>query len=1350
MRRPLRTVGIVAALLLGFIVVSYVGLRAYLNTSAARRMAADQLAAVIGGPVEVQSLRTGLAGDTQVGLALPAAGQDAPLVAGVVTANVSLLDLARGTRPTEVTVEGASVTLRFDKDGKLLTQLPAPPKSEGGGAIPAVTVRGGTLTLAQEGRPPFTVTGLDATVADHGGKLTLSGTICDQNWGDWSANGTAASDGSTASVTLATARPNRVAMPLLRSIPFVPANTWEEVELDGTTTGTVRLGLDKGGAFTYRVELQPAGTRVTVHPIDLTTTDTAGRVLIDGPKVELSGVTGHTADGQVKVDGTLDFRPDPSQLRFKVSAQGLDVKQLPKSWNLPQQIGGRLKGRADLTLAVGAGKVDPRGSGKAVIEGATVAGFPAELVELRLVGDGRRYRFEGPPPKLSNRMPDGWERRLFVGCVEALRNAPRDGPPRVAVVAGPVRFVAEPPQRTLRKSGGLAQHEATLTALLAVMLQPPPAKAEPPKKDPPAKSSEPTYVQANLRLRDVDLAELLKRLNVSVPVRLAGKVSLAVSAEIPVTDAGTLRAYRIRGQVSSPRLEVEGLVLDKLTADIDFREGVLSLSKLSGTIPPEAGTEPGTFVGTAKYGVDPRTDLTADLTLDRIPLGQVFKAAPTLAGTASGVVSGKVVARIPGDKLTDVSAIVADGTLTSPGVTVFSRRAENVRVGLGLRDGVARITGLDAVVEGLPVTGSADLTLSGQYPYTAAVKVNAVDAVAIRRLVPEAGLPVDVTGKLDATATASGTVSPATVKANGTVSATTLTVGTATLDRVSTNWAVDPDAFTLTDLKADVYGGTITGSGRYPLKGDAAGTFKLTATGLDTAVLTRQVPSLPVKLDGKVNGTLTGELPAAKGDTARRATAALNLEAPRLRVNGIPATKLRGNIDYRPGAVGYKLTGDALGGDFDLEGTYPLTGGAGGEEPPAAAGSLRVTNVLLGRLAGELNSRSLAPLRGRLSATVRYDLAGPGGPVGSGRAQIAGFAWGDEEPSDLQAFVRIAPDAVELTGLSGQVAGGQLRGRVRYNLANPRRSFFSLTLDGADATALLAPLGGPPIDARVGIALRGSIGRELRGTGTLTAGRATVEGFPLADLRVPFDWQAVPGGGAEVTFHEGSAQSGGGRVTGRGSVRAAQTTRVDLHFRFLGLSVRSVLGSSSLGGSVSGRLNGSFDLTGSDVRTVRDLTGQLAANFGGEAGAQTVPVFRALTPYLAPGSFARLTDGDIRARLANGVFRVNRLTLTGPSLRLFADGNVGLNGQLDLAVVARTGQIGPNQQLLRLFRISVPALGPIPLAVLVEVTNYLSNRTVRLRVTGTVDRPAVQVNTAALLAEEAVRYFFGPYLPSGR
>jgi hypothetical protein len=55
------------------------------------------------------------------------------------------------------------------------------------------------------------------------------------------------------------------------------------------------------------------------------------------------------------------------------------------------------------------------------------------------------------------------------------------------------------------------------------------------------------------------LAELLKQLQVNVPVRLGGKVSLDVSAQIPVTAANSLRAYKVKGKLSSPELQIEDL-----------------------------------------------------------------------------------------------------------------------------------------------------------------------------------------------------------------------------------------------------------------------------------------------------------------------------------------------------------------------------------------------------------------------------------------------------------------------------------------------------------------------------------------------------------------------------------------------------------------------------------------------------------------------------------------------------------------------------------------------------------------------------------------------------------------------
>ena len=61
--------------------------------------------------------------------------------------------------------------------------------------------------------------------------------------------------------------------------------------------------------------------------------------------------------------------------------------------------------------------------------------------------------------------------------------------------------------------------------------------------------------------------------------------------------------------------------------------------------------------------------------------------------------------------------------------------------------------------------------------------------------------------------------------------------------------------------------------------------------------------------------------------------------------------------------------------------------------------------------------------------------------------------------------------------------------------------------------------------------------------------------------------------------------------------------------------------------------------------------------------------------------------------------------------------------------------------LLRLLRLSIPAVGPIPLAAINEASSYLSNRTVRLTVTGSIGAPSIQVNASRLLTESAVRFF---------
>lgn len=879
-----------------------------------------------------------------------------------------------------------------------------------------------------------------------------------------------------------------------------------------------------------------------------------------------------------------------------------------------------------------------------------------------------------------------------------------------------------------------------LAALLTLLIQPPaPAPA----------ADDPTVVRANLRLKDVDLGELVAKANVNLPVKLSGKISVDVAAEIPLTEARTLKAYKVRGKATVPALAVGDFAFRDVAADIDFSNGVLTLTELSAKVPdPARPAAPGLIRGSAKFGVDPRGDLSADLKLTDVPVGEVLKAHPDLAGLAAGPLSGALDFRLPADKLNSLAAAVADGHLASPGLTAAGRKLGPTRLDLKLRDGVARVTDATSTVEGLPVRGSASVTLSGKYPFEATVTTRPTEVADLAKLAGPGALPVDVRGKVELTAAATGTLSPLAYSLGGKAAAAELVVGTARLDKVSFDYKLTEAALTLSDLKAEAFGGTAAGGGTVPLRETDPGEFSVTLTDLDASALTKAVPSLPLKLDGRVGGTVSGTLPPAEAGKPRAATVAVDVQAPRLRVQGVPTSRLRGKVDYAPGALVYKLTGESLGGTFDLDGTYPLAAKPG--DAPGG-GAFRLNRVQLRRLAEALDAPGLAPLRGRLYVAVRYryDAAGRG-PFGEGEVRINDFGWselgGTRDRSDLVAPVRVTPEAIDLPDLAGQLAGGVLRGRVRYNLARPDRSYYNLTLDKANADRLLAPFGagdGFGRATKLSVQVRGTLGRELRGTGSVTASRAAVAGTDLSDLRVPFEYAVAPGAGGQVTVRDLNAQAAGGRVTGQAVYRWGAASTLEGGFRFVGVSLRQLLGISV--GITAGRFNGRFDFAGRDAKTVNDITGVLSGSFN-DPNPFDAPVLRQLQPFLNPRQILTpLSEGDVRARLAGGVFRVERFTLSGNNLRVYADGTLALNGRIDLDFKAQTGQVAGGAGALALF--GIPAVGPIPIGAVIRASQFLSNRSVLLKVTGTVDNPTVQVNVAALLADEAIRYFLGGINP---
>jgi uncharacterized protein involved in outer membrane biogenesis len=1346
MRRLLRALLVVLTLLVILIVGLLIAARAYLSSDSARREVAARLEAIYGGPVEVEGADIGLFGDSTLrNVRLHEAGQagrSAWASAAAVKTDVSALDLLRGVMPRQITLTDPVVTLRLDRDGRLLTQLPEG-RAPGAGAAPDITIEGGQVTVQQEGRPEMVVQGIRASVKPEVDRLTVTGDISDPEWGDWRLNASIDRADASMTATLTTDRAVVTQDKLLR-LPVVPGAEWEEVEARGITAVEFTFRHDPGprGVNHYRVVLHPDGMAITLPRLALTTEGVRGGITIEDGVIALTGVSGQALGGELDVDGTLDFRGQENVLHFVVRARGLDVRQVPEAWEFDERLrrlGGKLNGKADLTVRFD-GEVRTTGEGSGEITDVMLGGKPT-TIELRLRPTRKGFGF-GQRPAQEGRLPShepGVPPTELLGALILLQAPPEPAPSYVRDVAAAIHG-------GLRAIGGAfldVGRKAISSVPKGDLTKPAPAAAPP------------TYLDINLNLKDVDLAQLVKDLEVKLPFEVSGRLSMKVQASLPVDRAHDLKLYKVSGTATLPTFSLAGVEMKDVSARVQYADGVLRLEelrgRLTGGLAKDAKPGAGTFEGSARLGVVPEGELTADLKLTDVPLSQLAWAAG-IREDVTGAVSGSADLRVPAGRLRDLSAWQGSARLSADRVGAYGWALTDAGATARVGNGLLTVRDVKGKLEGAAVTGSAEAKLTAPYSYEGKLELPKGDLASLQRLAPGLRPPVAVAGRFGITAEVNGTLSPLTAKLSGSGSGEDVKVEKVRVERLSFRWATADDVLKLTDVKAGLYSGTVTGSADVPLSAKREGKVDLRLDGVDVGDLVRDAPAVPLRLEGKAGGSIKGTLAAAAAGGERTFEGEVELSAPKLRVQNLPTEKLTGTISYRKGVGEYHLKGGLLGGTFELDGRIPPRP-ANEPAPPAkpeppADSRLRIRGAQLGRLGEALGSRGmLEQLHGRVDVDVDFRLAGPEYvPVGTGRASVTRLRWGDTQISDsITSDIILGNGEARLRNLNGLVGGGTLRGQVVLRLRDLGRSFFNIALDGAEASRALAPwpslaenVSGS-LDAR----LRGTLGRRWQGGGDLILTRGKVLGVDVSEWRVPLRFDAVPERGrAEITVDDMSATVAHGRVTARGTFGVGPDTRVDGHLRFHGAELRALLRpfteNTQLGGGLA---SGRVEFSGSNVRSLDDVTATVDASFS-QAQAFQMPVLSSLVPFIAPGrSTTTFQSGDLRGRLSNGIFRVQRLSLTGSAVNLFGEGTVTTAGRLNLDVTATTGVIGAGGAGLRLLGLRLPVAGPIPLSLLVEATSYFTNTSVHLIVGGTLRSPAIRIEPLSLLTEEAARFF---------
>ncbi len=1243
------------------------------------------------------------------------------------------LPLAPPVLWTKIEVDGPSVPMTFTLAGNIRA---GGDKEEGTGPSALSTVHygftfsGARITLPQPDRPAMVASPASGKLEGNEKGFRLNGVIRDHYWGDWVVTAGLAAQTGEIKVELHTSHAV-VDQQKLEALPYVPKSVWQQAKASGQTAVDITTDL-----FThkpdvhYRVDLHVKEATVYVTSIDLQATRAAGEVIIEDDRVLLRNVTGRTAEGTITTSDDLNFAIEPNRMKFDVVAKGLVLKELPRKWDLPEQLEGKLSGKANVVVTLKGGNPIITGSGRGEITDVKLLGLPAKPIPLELSTDGKGIRLT-PKSPMAHMLLYVAAPELTTVPVIFMRQADKDPGTRGSLQ--PARLVGQ-------AMSGLGAGINLLVGGASAVLHQVGRVNRPVKPGTP-----PVYLNATMSLTDVDLADLIRRMGVTLPFEVAGRLSFNVKVGIPINSARDVKAYRLDGSVTLPRLSVAGVEMVNVSAGLNYQNGVLRLDKLSG------GIGKGTFGGNATVQVVPRGNLSVDLALRELPTAELLRPFPALAGKGSGILSLTVRAGVPLERLRDPVAWTGTASLRVPEMNVYGVVVRNVSTGLSVLRGLALLSDLKGEVEGGKLSGSASLSLTGAQRFQGDVKVVGLDVARLMASLPESWRRLPSRGTVTASADLRGTLQPLKVDASGKLSSGAVRVEGVQFDRMSLGWTLADRIVKVSDLKATLYRGEITGTAAVPLTNRLPGSLDLKIANVDLLTLAGSLGGLPFRIEGRVSGTAIGSYVPPKDEGKGKKvqggawTADVNVAAPTLKVQNVPVEKLRGKVEYRDGKGEYHLEGDVLGGKVNIDGKLPPTTKSSADWTD---GRVRVEGVRLSRLWQAFGlRRRLGPLSGVLTVDLPFRYEGPSRmPVGEGRFEIRDLSYRDNEVSStVRGGVRLTSEGVFVRNVNADIAGGTLRAGIAYRFGSRRPGSFTLSLTNVEASRLLVfDQGKDTVQGPIDLSLRGRLGREWRAAGSLEMSRGKVLGVEVVDWHLPLDITFAPATErGELLVRESSAQVGNGRARLNVTFHWNDFMRLEGSLRFFDAGLRSLSGVlGDVSSYAQGRVTGRLDFSGGEVRSLNDLTATLEAKLR-EAQALQLPILSLAVPYLLPGQGSTtFRSGDVRARLGNGVWRISQMTLLSNVAQLIVQGIITVQGRLDLIVTGRTSSLGGIDPVIpSLLARNLPPVGPVPVGLIVRVTEFLSNRMVHLHVTGTTKEPQVQVEALRVLSEEAVRLF---------
>jgi hypothetical protein len=745
----------------------------------------------------------------------------------------------------------------------------------------------------------------------------------------------------------------------------------------------------------------------------------------------------------------------------------------------------------------------------------------------------------------------------------------------------------------------------------------------------------------------------------------------------------------------------------------------------------------------------PANRFALNFNLKAVDLSELTKK---LGLTTAVPISGKITTQarlsIDTDHPDDLSRLRVEGSASVPELTLSTFVLKSVQTKFRIRNKILELTDLQAN-SGL-LEGSGKILLEGKYPFNLGLEVKPRPWQELFERFLNPTMLDGIQANLAGTLKIEGTSSPLQYVASGQLSATKVKLGnTDTPDLNISVKAVDGQ-LQLTSNTWKAFGGSIDLKGTVPFDSNKPGEVTLKLDDVQLNDITKALPGTKgIRITGAGNGSVVMQLVPIPGMVDRNINFLLDLGSTGMRFQGILVERLKGSGQYIDGVLEYKLSGDALGGKIELDGKYPSDSK---DALGALEGKLSIRSLALRRILPFLNQEDLSR---SLDADIQLDfphrLINGETLLGNGTIQIANLRYRDRTLSQLMNIaIRFSEKEYRLEVKRGELLGGVVRGVSIFNRQNLTRGLGWVRIENVELSHFVPPERRKDYDALAEVSWSGAIGVPTRGAGTLILHRGKIRGVAMDELRLPFDLEWIPGGPGYLSLRDVTGSVANGRITGKSTFQWSEMYpgRLEGNINFQNLDLSQVIkGSDSIGKvNVTGRV----DFNAASFRSLDDLNANIQAKLN-ESRPFQLPVLENLLPLLGLSSQSLIREGDFRARLQQGLMRLQRFTLVGPNIKFFTEGTVGVDRRLRLQVTALVGNLPGDAELGRFTGVTPLKLVGLSSSLYARVGRLISDRSLRFEVTGTIDRPSVRLQAFQIVTDEAIRFFLNqtnPNLPS--